>query len=316
MREDHSVYHEGELAVQELAGERELAARHGGGVATSIMPGAWSFLSRQELLVLAAEGDGGEVWISIWFGARGFAESRDEGRLLYVDRERMAPLEVDPLEGLLREGGAVGLLAIELETRKRLRVNGRVRRFDDGRLEVDVREALPNCPKYITQRHLAPPGEIASAPSTVAHGAELDALRVATIQRSDTLFVGSLHPERGADASHRGGDPGFVQVVDAHTLLIPDYAGNGMYLTLGNLHSTPRAGLVFLDFDGRRLLHVTGSTQLHFAEPQQYLTETPALVTGGTGRSWSLHVERWVEGALPASIGAELLERSRFNPKA
>ena len=147
-------------------------------------------------------------------------------------------------------------------------------------------------------------------------GTELDALRVATIQRTDTVFVGSLHPKRGADASHRGGDPGFVQVVDAHTLLIPDYAGNGMYLTLGNLHTTPRAGLLFVDFDGRRLLHVTGKTALHFAEPQLYLSQAPALVTGGTGRSWSLHVERWIEGALPAKVGAELLERSRFNPKA
>ncbi len=315
MREDHGPYHEGEIAVQELTGDRELAERHGGGIATSIMPGAWAFLSRQELLVFAAEADDGEVWISIWFGARGFAESGEEGRTLYVDRAKIAPLEVDPFGDLLREGAPVGVLAIELETRKRLRVNGSVRSFDAGHLQVAVREAFPNCPKYITRRHLAPPGESSSAAS-LAHGTELDTPRIATIRRADTLFVGSLHPERGADASHRGGDPGFVQVLDAHTLQIPDYAGNGMYQTLGNLHTTPRAGLVFLDFDGRRLLHVTGTTKLHFAEPQLFLlTETPALVTGGTGRSWSLHVERWVEGALPASIGAELLDRSRFNPK-
>ena len=120
--------------------------------------------------------------------------------------------------------------------------------------------------------------------------------------------MGSLHPERGADVSHRGGEPGFVQVVDAQTLRIPDYAGNGMYQTLGNLHQTPRAGLVFLDFEGRRLLHVTGQTSLDFDER--------ALETGGTRRSWELQIGRWVEAALPAGIEAELLERSRFNPKA
>ena len=72
---------------------------------------------------------------------------------------------------------------------------------------------------------------------------------------------------------------------------------------------TGRAGLVFLDFEGRRLLHVTGTTRLHFD------TDEAQTVTGGTGRSWDLSVTRWVEGALPESIDAELLERSRFNPR-
>jgi hypothetical protein len=310
MREDRSVYHEGELAVQELAGERELAERHGGGVATSIMPGAWPFLTRQELLVLAAQGQGGEVWTSIWFGARGFVESRDEGRILHVDRQKVLPLQVDPLRDLLRDGALVGVLAIELETRKRLRVNGTLRAVGATELELDVGEALPNCPKYISKRRLYPLAHATPKPGAVASGSELDPLRIATIRRSDTLFVGSLHPRRGADASHRGGEPGFVQVTGAHTLLIPDYAGNGMYQTLGNLHTSPRAGLVFLDFEGRRLLHVTGTTELHLGE-----AVTP-LLTGGTGRSWSLRIQRWVEGALPATIDAQLLERSRFNPKS
>ena len=123
------------------------------------------------------------------------------------------------------------------------------------------------------------------------------------------MFVGSQHPERGADASHRGGEPGFVQVLDEQTLRIPDYAGNGMYQTLGNLHSTGRAGLLFLDFEGRRMLHVTGTTRLHFD------TNETRIATGGTGRSWDLRVTRWVEGALPATIDAEFLERSRFIPR-
>jgi uncharacterized protein len=97
-------------------------------------------------------------------------------------------------------------------------------------------------------------------------------------------------------------------VVDPQTLRIPDYAGNGMYQTLGNLHSSGRAGIVFLDFDGRRLLHVTGTTSLSFAEEQ--------LVTGGTRRSWDLRVESWLEGALPGGVTGALLERSRFNPTA
>jgi predicted pyridoxine 5'-phosphate oxidase superfamily flavin-nucleotide-binding protein len=302
----HGVYHEGELAVQELAGERELGQRHGRGVASAVMPGAWRFLERQQLLALATGEASGEVWASVWFGERGFVESRDEGQTLWISRSRVAPLDVDPVSECLSEGAALGVLAIELETRRRLRVNGSVLSLSERELVLDVREAFANCPKYISQRELSAVGSSFGA-SEVARGVELDEARRATIRRTDTVFVGSLHPERGADASHRGGQPGFVRVMAARTLRIPDYAGNGMHLTLGNLHSTGRAGIVFVDFEGRKLLHLTGTTSLSFDESE--------LVTGGTGRSWELYIERWVEGALPGGVAAELVERSRFNPK-
>jgi predicted pyridoxine 5'-phosphate oxidase superfamily flavin-nucleotide-binding protein len=310
MLDRSNVYHEGELFVQELAGQRALAERNGAGIGACIVPGARSFLDEQELLVLAAADAVGEVWASAWFGSRGFAQSRDDGRTLWIDRRKLIPLEADPVAPLLRPGVMLGVLAIELETRRRLRVNGRVQALDDRALALEIRESFANCPKYIAKRHLQPLGPQASRSSPPsAAGGRLDDARAATIGRTDTVFVGSQHPERGADASHRGGEPGFVQVLDEQTLRIPDYSGNGMYQTLGNLHSTGRAGLLFLDFEGRRMLHVTGTTRLHFD------TNETRIVTGGTGRSWDLRVTRWVEGALPPTIDAELLERSRFIPR-
>jgi hypothetical protein len=304
---ERGAYHEGELAVQQLAGERELAEAHAAGLGSSIMRGAWAWLKRQQLLALATGQASGEVWASAWFGAPGFVENRDAGRVLAIDRTKVLPLEVDPVLERLREGAAAGVLAIELETRRRLRINGVVRSLDEQTLLLDVGEAFANCPKYIAKRELAPGGSAAPA-GEPARGVRLDEARRATIARSDTLFVGSLHPERGADASHRGGEPGFVRVVDGQTLRVPDYAGNGMYQTLGNLHATGRAGIVFVEFEQRRLLHVSGATSLSFGETE--------LVTGGTGRSWDLRVERWVEGALPAGVAAALVERSSYNPIA
>ncbi len=309
MADESSVYHEGEIAVQERSGARSVAERHGAMIESTIHERAQPFLARQEMLVLAAAAPSGEVWPSVWFGARGFVDSRDEGRTLWIDRQRVTALEVDPVGELLHAGAALGVLAIELETRRRLRVNGIVRALDDKGLEIEVQESFPNCPKYIAKRHLRPGGPNV-APSGTAHGTRLDEARIATIGRTDTVFVGSVHPERGADASHRGGDPGFVRVLDPQTLRIPDYSGNGMFQTLGNLLATGRAGLVFLDFEGRRLLHISGETELHFDD------HDASIVTGGTGRSWDLHVVRWSEGALPASVGAELLERSRLIPRS
>lgn len=310
MNEHADVYHDGERRVQDLAGQRAAADRNGAGIDDRIVPGARAFLDDQQLIVLAAADANGELWTVVWFGTRGFVQSRDEGRTLWLDRSACAPLEADPLAPLLHPDARLGVLAIELETRRRLRVNGVVRVVDDRTLALDVRESFGNCPRYIAQRRLRPFD--ARAPSTSrapAAGSALDAARIATIRRSDTLFVGSRHPERGADASHRGGEPGFVQVLDERTLRVPDYAGNGMFQTLGNLHVTGRAGLVFLDFDGRRLLHVTGTTRLHFD------TDETRTVTGGTGRSWDLSVTRWIEGALPAGVDADLLQRSKFNPR-
>ena len=307
---DDDVFHEGEIAVQELAGERHVAEQVAGMLGPVVMPGARPFLAQQQLIVLATVDAMGRPRVGVWFGRRGFVTSDAEGAVVHIDRSNVAPLAVDPVGDVLRESSAVGLLAIELETRRRLRINGHVRTADAATLIIDVDESFPNCPKYIAKRHLEERASSSSAADVVTRGTTLDEARRATIARSDTMFVGSAHPERGADASHRGGAPGFVRVEDDHTLRIPDYAGNGMFQTLGNLHSTPRAALVFLDFEGRRLLHVAGQTTLHLGG------EDPTLVTAGTGRSWDLSIEEWVEGPLPSSIAAELLARSRVIPRS
>ena len=90
-------------------------------------------------------------------------------------------------------------------------------------------------------------------------------------EAADTFFVASAHPRRGTDVSHRGGDPGFVRMLDDHTLRVPDYAGNSMFNTLGNLHVNPRAGLLFVDFDRWRTLQLTGTATIRFdLEPRAW----------------------------------------------
>src|SRR5262249_49525635 len=172
---------------------------------------------------------------------------------------------------------------------------------------IGVREVFPNCPKYI-QRRAPVAGGATSAPAAPERGVSLDAERRAFLARADTLFVASFHPTRGVDVSHRGGAPGFVRVVDDRTLRVPDYPGNGMFQTLGNFEVAPRAGLVAVDFERRRLLSLTGTVSVSFG------AEDPAHPSGGTGRSWSLVVAEWLEFAAPVGLGFRLVERSPFNP--
>lgn len=129
----------------------------------------------------------------------------------------------------------LGGLAIDLESRRRLRVNGHVRGIHADRLVMDVRECYANCPKYIQKRTIVAEDSALHGGDVATSGSEPLARHHALVRAADTFFVVTVAPEGQADASHRGGSPGFVHVEDDGTLTIPDYAGNSMYSTLGNI---------------------------------------------------------------------------------
>ncbi|MCI0447449.1 pyridoxamine 5'-phosphate oxidase family protein, partial [bacterium] len=79
---------------------------------------------------------------------------------------------------------------------------------------------------------------------------------------ADTFFIASHHKDGGADASHRGGNPGFIQVLDKNTLRFPDYTGNTMFQTLGNISVNPNCGLLFIDFERGASLQLAGTAKI------------------------------------------------------
>ena len=85
---------------------------------------------------------------------------------------------------------------------------------------------------------------------------------------SDTFFLGTTHPEFGNDASHRGGPAGFVRA-DAHTVSWPDFPGNNMFNSLGNLAVDPAAALLFIDFPTGRTLQVSGEAAVQWADDER-----------------------------------------------
>jgi predicted pyridoxine 5'-phosphate oxidase superfamily flavin-nucleotide-binding protein len=300
-------FHEGELAVQERAGERDLARRLGSAVSPRILEGALAFLSRQRLLAVAAAGDDGWLWTSVWSGEPGFVTSGDGQRVSIMLPALMSASADDPVLPRLAVGRNVGMLAIELASRRRLRINGTVDAISRDEIRIVVRESLGNCPKYIQRRH---PRNVAAPlhPTGGESGRTLDEKRRALIERVDTAFVGSLHPTRGVDASHRGGAPGFIRIADATTLRVPDYRGNSMFTTLGNFESDHRASMTAVDFERGRAVSFSGSAHLHFG------IENPEHPTGGTGRYWDLVVREWVQFDLPPTVRWELIDTSPFNP--
>lgn len=89
----------------------------------------------------------------------------------------------------------------------------------------------------------------------------------AFIESRTMFFLSTADGDGAPDCSYKGGDPGFVTVVDDRTLAFPNYDGNGMYLSMGNVDATRRVGLLFIDFERQRRMRVDGSAELRHDDP-------------------------------------------------
>ncbi|GAA1836135.1 pyridoxamine 5'-phosphate oxidase family protein [Pseudonocardia ailaonensis] len=292
-------FHPGELAAQRAAGTSEMAERVRPIIAGTIPHGAEGFLMRQRMLVLGARDRDGWIWATSLNGPEGFLSAPDPSTL----RVAATVAVTDPLADALRDEVDVGTLAIELRSRKRFRVNGRWHPVPGGG-EVAVHQAFGNCPKYIQARVARGPAPSDVPPEAIRTG-ELDRREAALVAAADTFFVATA-AENGADVSHRGGSPGFVTVVSPTELTWPDYVGNAMMMTAGNLRVNPAAGLLFPDWRTGATLQLTGTAEVR----------TSAAGPGpgpATGRETVFRIAGavWTEHGFPSGWSAP--EYSRFN---
>lgn len=257
-------YHEGELAIQARAGVRDQADRVGRIIGSTVPPAAAAFLLDRTFVVVSTVGEDGGVSASLLTGGAGFARTAGDG----VVRLEPDGGHLERVVGDLAACHAVGLLAIDPATRRRMRVNGNAA-VRAGSIEIAVREVYSNCPQYIHERHtLARFGALPRVPPR----SSLDEAERAFAGSADTFFIASAHPRTGADASHRGGPAGFVRVESGGRLSFPDYPGNNMFNTLGNLTVNPRAGLLFVDFESSRALQVRGEVEIGWNGDERRVT--------------------------------------------
>ena len=101
----------------------------------------------------------------------------------------------------------------------------------------------------------------------VTRSGTLSAAQQKLITRSAYFFLATTDAEGWPDCSYKGGEPGFVRVVDEHTLEFPSYDGNGMYLSMGNARSNPQVGLLFIDFERPHRLRVQGRASVSANDP-------------------------------------------------
>ena len=267
MAETGSPFHRGEQAIQARLGVRDRIEAQGRRmIGDHLTEQHQAFFAQLPLLIAGSVDAHGRPWASALVGEPGFIDTSDPLRLAVT-----APTVYgDPLDEALVEGAEIGLLGIEFDSRRRNRVNGRIARRGADGFEVAVTQAFGNCSKYIQARGYRLGSDIGDigAWRPVERGAALDRDAAAMIARADTLFIASHFTgaagaaNRGVDVSHRGGKPGFALVAHETLLLIPDYAGNCMFNTLGNIEAEPKCGLLFIDFDGGDTLQLSGEAEI------------------------------------------------------
>ncbi|MEU4357752.1 pyridoxamine 5'-phosphate oxidase family protein [Streptomyces virginiae] len=276
------VYHWGSLAVQERVGVRGPAEHVGRSIGTGIREVAAAFLELQPHLVVGAADGAGRMWASLLTGPPGFVRATGPHRIAVVGGVPAG----DPLaEALAADGTRIGTIALDPRTRRRMRLNGTLAATPRG-FAVEAEQVFANCPKYLQKRQ--PLELVAEGAGVVRRGGALTPGQVRAVRRADTFFVATTAEADGADASHRGGLPGFVEVLSPVELAWPDYAGNAMFLTLGNLTADPRAGLLFPDWESGAVLQLSGRARTEFA--------------ADGGRRTRFRVESVVEGVHPGRL--------------
>ena len=283
-----AIWHAGEKAIQRQVGVADRMESVGQRVIRDYLPDQHrDFYAQIPFIVLGSVDERGDAWATLLAGTPGFMSSPTPTRLdIRTHREPS-----DPASAGMNAGDAVGLLGIELHTRRRNRVNGILGAGDDDGLHLDVDQSFGNCPQYIQHRDYRlvrdPRAVFAGA---VHDSAELDPAARRMIEAADTFFVASYaerEDRRQVDVSHRGGKAGFVRVGDDGTLTIPDFAGNLFFATLGNILLNGKAGLVFVDFESGDVLQLSGEAQVILDSPE-------IAAFQGAERLWTFRARRVV----------------------
>jgi predicted pyridoxine 5'-phosphate oxidase superfamily flavin-nucleotide-binding protein len=280
---DQSPFH-----IDEIAAQRRAGVHVSGAGVRALMPDQHrEFFEALRYVFVGGPGRDGWPLATVLTGAAGFVHA-PSATTLRIDGGASLGFAV---------GDEIGLLGLDLSTRRRNRANGRIAAVDQGALSVEITQSFGNCAQYIHTRTIGAERRPVAEPRTVAIDG-LDNQARWLIGTSDTFFVASRSradagTAGGLDVSHRGGRPGFVRV-EGNTLSVPDFKGNRFFNTLGNFIGDDRAGLLFIDFTTGDLLQAEGRVAIDWAPAT---AELPA----GSQRFWRVTIERswWRRRALP-----------------
>lgn len=303
-------YHPGELVAQDKAGTRGAAAELAAGKrsALNFSSNHDAFIAAQSFAALASVDLSSElVWVTPLFGKAGDLTATSEQEIAISTNCIVNSNMLD----FIKHGTPLSLLGIDLNRRIRHRINGVALLSSNevsGEVSLQVNEYSPNCPKYINRRDIIPAPNntpILNKNAKAETRIELTDDDKAFVQKMDTLWIGTYAPGAGADCNHRGGKPGFIRVVSPSIIEWPEYRGNGMFFTSGNLESYNRAGITLVDFDTGSIIQMTGRAIVDWQHDGSY---------EGASRKIIFHIEQLVRTDNVTNHRWKRLDYSPYNP--
>ncbi|KAL7935531.1 hypothetical protein V8C35DRAFT_333994 [Trichoderma chlorosporum] len=268
--------HEGEVAVYKM-----LKLPISGDPTSSGLPMNHAVRAMQSPLVAVGILDSkGRPWTTVWGGEIGCARPAAEDVLRFdskvdtchdpVFKELFGSGRAKAGTTVLPNGGKrkmMAALTIDLEGQDRVKLMGKMLAGMEGkdgrvRIAMDIDESLGNCPKYLNRKEIVPND---AHPVLVSQSLPLPQEAVDLIGKADTLFLSSTNG-KSMDTNNRGGPPGFVRIIQNNeegvVLIYPEFSGNRLYQSLGNLKVNPLIGIVIPDFITSDVLYLTGSATI------------------------------------------------------
>lgn len=328
-------WHDGEIAIHKRIGgpERDNPTN------PALTQHAAIRLQQAPLLAVGTLDAQGRPWTAVWGGKPGFAAPLGSSMIgMKVDVDEVHDPVVQALcndksqgvdGGQLQRGAGkmISGLTMDLDRRNRIKLCGRLvagslvskapsdpensPSVAQGQIQLvtKIDQSLGNCPKYLNRKDIQPS---ALSPKLISDSAALSSEATKLIAKADLFFMSSSNGHSDMDTNHRGGHAGFVRVRQTsdsqHQILWPEYSGNRLYQTLGNLEVTPLAGLVFPDFDTGDVLYLTGQTRTLVGREANALLPRSNLAVELTVTR-SLFVQQGL------SFRGTPLEHSPYNPK-
>ena len=241
-----SIFHNGQLAVQKITGEEAIAKGRIHMIKDAIHPRSVSFIEHQILAFLGSEDSNGALWLSLLIGERGFI-SIPSVQEITIDLSKVISTKEDIFFKNITTNPTVGLLFHEAQRRARYRAWGIARREND-QLHFAIKMGYPSCPKHIQREVIELPKSTEVETTKYQKGTLLGEFAHEWIRNAHTFFITTQTKKGDIESSHRGGNPGFIEILDNGLLRVPDYLGNSIYSTLGNIYENPKAALLFVDY--------------------------------------------------------------------
>ena len=302
-----SIFHNGQLAVQKITGEEAIAKGRIHMIKDAIHPRSVSFIEHQILAFLGSEDSNGALWLSLLIGERGFI-SIPSVQEITIDLSKVISTKEDIFFKNITTNPTVGLLFHEAQRRARYRAWGIARREND-QLHFAIKMGYPSCPKHIQREVIELPKSTEVETTKYQKGTLLGEFEHEWIRNAHTFFITTQTKKGDIESSHRGGNPGFIEILDNGLLRVPDYLGNSIYSTLGNIYENPKAALLFVDYKKGETLQLSGIAALQFDQN----SKDDLYKSGDTGRFWTFETKQWIRTLNHHKVNSEFIDFSPFN---